>query len=211
METAPAHPDRCLRCGHEQPPGQHLCRRCGRPIYARPVGRHPRTWWPWTKWFLLHKVLHVEDTPHRIALGLAVGAFVTCTPTPGMQMAMTIVLAWMVGGNKFVGVPLAWVSNPVTMPPLFWLEYEVGRRMLGGGARSVSDFVRLVRAWDLHHLWTSFREVGGSLVGIFWQIFLGSLVIGGMAAVLTYAVSLWGVRAYRARHRRRFRRAGRQD
>jgi len=45
------------------------------------------------KRFLVHNVLHVDDTPHRIALGVAIAIFVTWTPTIGFQMLLTIALA----------------------------------------------------------------------------------------------------------------------
>ena len=50
--------------------------------------------------FFIYRVLHVDDTPHRIALGIAVGIFITWTPTIGMQMILTVLISALVGANK---------------------------------------------------------------------------------------------------------------
>ena len=60
------------------------------------------------RWFI-YRVLHVDDTPHRIALGVAVGIFVTWTPTIGLQMLLCILISALVGANKFVGLPFVWL------------------------------------------------------------------------------------------------------
>ena len=50
------------------------------------------------KTFFIYRVLHVDDTPHRIALGVAAGIFIAWTPTIGFQMLLTILLAiaWLI-------------------------------------------------------------------------------------------------------------------
>jgi len=82
--------------------------------------------------FFIYRVLHVDDTPHRIALGVAVGIFVTWTPTIGFQMILTVLLSWLLGANKLVGVPFVWISNPVTLPPIYGPNCYVGSLILGG-------------------------------------------------------------------------------
>ena len=50
--------------------------------------------------FFIYRVLHVDDTPHRIALGVAVGIFVAWTPTVGLHMILTVLL--------MVSIPAHW-------------------------------------------------------------------------------------------------------
>ncbi len=198
-QSPPQLADHCNRCGHDQPGGLDYCAHCGRPMYARPTGWHPRTWWRWTRWFLLHKVLHVDDTPHRIALGLAVGIFVAFTPTVGFQMALTVLLAWIVRANKVVGVPLAWITNPVTIPPIFYFNYRVGALIVGSAGRTMSDFAIREGPW-----WETVKAWWQVLVDVFWQCWLGSLIVATILGTATYFLSCWLVTVYRARHRRQF-------
>ena len=75
--------------------------------------------WQRLKDFIVHKVLRLDDTPHRIALGVAIGFFVTWTPTIGIQMILVVALATLLKANKLVGVPFVWISNPFTIVPIY--------------------------------------------------------------------------------------------
>ena len=62
----------------------------------------------------------------RSAAGaFAVGLFMAFVPLPS-QMIMSAGLAVMCGVNLPLAVALVWVSNPVTMPVLFYFAYKVG-------------------------------------------------------------------------------------
>jgi len=199
MTTKPETLTTCARCGHTQPGGQTYCANCGLPTCTRPKGFHPRTWWPWSRWFLLHKVLHVDDTPHRIALGLALGMFTAFTPTVGLQMLLTIALCWLFRANKLVGLPLAWITNPITIPPVFYLNYRIGRLILGGPPMTIDDFRVPHGNWgQTIHQW--FSVVGKA----FLQCWVGSLIIGAVLGTITYFAGYQLIVWYRAHHRRRF-------
>jgi hypothetical protein len=45
------------------------------------------------------KFLMLDDTPHRIALGIAIGVFVAWTPTVGVQMLAVIPIAFLLGSE----------------------------------------------------------------------------------------------------------------
>jgi uncharacterized protein (DUF2062 family) len=82
--------------------------------------------------FIIHNVLKADDPPHRLALGIGIALFVTFTPTIGVQSALVILLAWMFGANKLVGLPVVWISNPATFVPIYYPCYRLGRWILGG-------------------------------------------------------------------------------
>jgi uncharacterized protein len=150
--------------------------------------------------FVIRRVLHADDPPHRLALGVAIGLFVTFTPTIGFQSALVVLLAWMLGGNKLVGLPLVWISNPATFVPIYYPCYRIGRWILGGKPVSM-------RWWrDLAHP----PESSGEALRFYWSrlmeiiepLTLGCLVvaipIGGLSYVLTYQ-SVVKYRALRAK------------
>jgi len=147
--------------------------------------------------FVIYRILHVDDTPHRIAFGVAIGMFVAWTPTVGFQMGLTVAVAALLRANKAVGVPLAWLTNPVTIPPVFGFNYWLGTKILGGqydltqfkgfiaaAMKEGSWFDRLHAAWDA--MWT-----------IFWPLWLGSIVVGLALAVISYVAVYYGVVRYR--------------
>lgn len=60
----------------------------------------------------------------------AVGLFMAFVPLPS-QMIMSAGLAIMFGVNLPLSVALVWVSNPITMPVLFYFAYKIGAAILG--------------------------------------------------------------------------------
>lgn len=153
------------------------------------------------KRFFVYRVLSLDDTPHRIALGVAIGIFVTWTPTIGLQMVLAVALSLLLRANKFVGVPFVWLSNPFTVVPIYGPSYMLGSHMLGG-----------------KYTWSAFTgaiaeasQYDGGLIDkmcawltatlpIIAPLWLGSVVVGLALALVTYPAIYWGVGAYR-RHR----------
>ena len=146
---------------------------------------------------MVHNVLHADDPPHRLALGVAIGVAVAFTPTVGFQMALIVFVAWVLGANRLVGVPLAWISNPATMAPIFYVCYRVGVAMTGYGGVGAAWWAELGRppgGW-----WANVSFYWSRLLEIAVPLWAGSLVVAGVAGVATYAVVDRMIRGYRLR------------
>ncbi len=116
------------------------------------------------------------------------------TPTIGFQMIIVVTLASLLGANKFVGVPLVWISNPLTIPPIFYAGYSLGRVMLGWERLSRSWWRELARppeGW-----WEASVFYWNRAAQIATPLWLGLVLIGGFAAVLTYYALLWFLRSW---------------
>jgi hypothetical protein len=154
--------------------------------------------------FFIYNVLHVKDTPHRIALGAALGMFVAWTPTMGFQMLLVVVLAMIFRANKVVGLPFVWISNPVTAGPIYGLAFLLGKVMLGGNYHS-PDFGPALAAQGA---WWGERMANGILawwkvtMEVFLPLWLGGAVLGIIAGAATYFLIRYAVVTYQA-HRRR--------
>jgi len=149
------------------------------------------------KRFFIYRVLHVDDTPHRIALGVAIGIFITWTPTIGLQMVLTLALAALLRANKFVGVPFVWISNPFTLVPIYGPNYWLGTKLLGGGY-DYERFMGFVNAAMTTGGW--FERLGAAweaMWQIFWPLWAGSTVVGLCLGVLTYFAIRFAVVHYR--------------
>lgn len=153
--------------------------------------------------FCVYKVLHADDPPHRLALGIAIGMFVTFTPLIGFQMLISVFLAWLFRANKLVGVPLVWISNPFTAVPIYYGCFAVGCKVLG---MSVSEeWQQIGPAWD-----TLLKNPSASLmdkISFWWRnlldlvgpLGLGCLIVATFAGILSYYISLYVIRSYRLR------------
>lgn len=74
---------------------------------------------------------------HSVSLAFAIGLFCAWIPTP-MQMAFAAVGAFYFRANLPIAVSLVWLTNPITMPPLFYGAYLVGLSVLNMPAAEFS-------------------------------------------------------------------------
>ncbi|MBW2648067.1 MAG: DUF2062 domain-containing protein [Deltaproteobacteria bacterium] len=165
--------------------------------------------------FLKYRVLHVDDSTHRIALGLALGVFVAFTPPLGHHILLVILLCSIFRANKFVGLTFIWLSNPFTYVVLYYPNYLLGRGVLAffGTAGEVEP-ARISAMFDeslsFDHVMTSFytsefwRELGSFFVKIGFEMFTGGLIIGSIVAGLAYFMGYRLIDGYRRRHPHHF-------
>ncbi len=140
------------------------------------------------RWIFTHRVLHADDTPHRIALGVAIGIFITWTPTVGVQMALTAALAWVFRANKLVGIPFVWISNPLTAGPLYTFNFKVGKRLLGSNYSSpnFSEVFEIGGSGWWETLWNRTQTFWVEMWKVFPPLWLGSVLIGLILGAATY-------------------------
>ncbi|MEQ1620698.1 MAG: DUF2062 domain-containing protein [Methylococcales bacterium] len=62
---------------------------------------------------------------HSVAKAFAIGLFCAWIPTP-TQMAFAAIAAFYLRANLPISVALVWITNPLTMPPLYYFAYLVG-------------------------------------------------------------------------------------
>jgi uncharacterized protein (DUF2062 family) len=105
---------------------------------------------------------------------VAIGFFIACLPTPG-HMLMAALLALLFRVNIPVTVLATWVSNPVTMGPMYYFAYRLGRGILNTPLREFEFEL----SWD----W-----VTHTFVTIWQPMLLGCVILGTAAAILGYVI-----------------------
>jgi len=79
-------------------------------------------------------VLHEPNLWHMnrrsVAGGFAVGLFFMWMPVP-LQMLLAAAGAIVFRTNLPLSVALVWITNPVTIPPMFYFAYVVGTWLIG--------------------------------------------------------------------------------
>lgn len=126
-----------------------------------------------------------------VAGGLSAGVFSALVPIP-FQMVLAGFLALWLRVNLPLAVATVWLTNPVTIPPIFYTTYRFGAWLLNSEPLNL----QFQLSWD----WLSYN------LAVIWQpLLLGSLTIGLLLAAITYLlVSLawrWYVVAARRRPR----------
>jgi uncharacterized protein (DUF2062 family) len=82
-----------------------------------------------------------------ITRGVAVGLFWGFIPMP-MQMLAVMATTPLVRFNVPIAISMVWLSNPITMPPMYYMEYLTGNFLLG---REGLDNIELTMAWFTEH------------------------------------------------------------
>lgn len=175
----------------------------------------PRGGWRRAIEYLAHRVRRLPDTPHRIALGLAIGVFVSFTPFFGVHVAAAAAFAWALRANVVASLIGTLAGNPVTIPLIAPIALGLGRKILGYGVTG-RDPSRIQDAFGqfLSGLWESLLSLFGYgdsewykvarfVEDVLWPYFVGGLLPGLVAAIASYYVTRPVVAAYQTRRRSR--------
>ncbi len=120
---------------------------------------------------------------HSVSFAFLIGTFCCFLPIP-FQMVPCLMLAVWIRCNIPLSVAIVWISNPITMPPIFYGTYKLGTWMLG----QENEVTRISLSWE----WLSAQ------LSVVWQpLLLGSLVtgltLGSVAFVIVRVYWRWKV------------------
>ena len=124
----------------------------------------------------LGTLLHDENLWHlnrrSVSGGVAAGLFWAMIPIP-IQMVTSALSAIVFRINLPISVALVWLTNPLTMPAVFYMNYLVGAWLLGTPAH-VGEFQ------------LSFEWLAAEISVIWKPLYFGSFVLGVLFSVLGY-------------------------
>jgi uncharacterized protein len=153
----------------------------------------PNLWQRLRRWLArLHlRVITIEDTPHSIAFGLAIGVFFGFTPLLSLKTLLSIGVAWLFGCNKIAAAVSVQVHDLLLpfMPAIYLWEYKLGFWALHGELPRRIGF-RPLALLDLAH-WKSLLLIGPT--------FIGSIIVGVPSAAVVYFVTRGIIVRHRAR------------
>ena len=125
---------------------------------------------------LFHPALW-RPTRVQVAGGLALGVFVALTPTMGVQMFIAGIAAFFLRLNIPISLAACWITNPLSAPVVYGLQYELGLYLSG----TVCD-PQLIHSSTL-------MENAMYLAKPLW---IGSLVSAAFFAPLAYLAVVFG-------------------
>jgi len=116
---------------------------------------------------------YLSTNRKMVSKAVLFGLFIAFIPMP-MQMAAVLALMPFVKFNIPIGLAMCWLSNPFTMPPMYYMEYLTGSFFLGTEVAPV----KMTLDWFSQNLdnifiplyvGTLFYSVFGSLFG-YWLV-----------------------------------------
>jgi uncharacterized protein len=145
------------------------------------------TWSPARLAGQFRELLHLDDPPRRLALALAVGVFISCTPFWGLQTVLAIVVAAVLRLNRAATILGMWLNLPWFAPFVYGAAIKIGLVVAPGlreaDAASLDLLLRDPGALSWATVWSWLR--GSSL-----PLLVGSTIVGLAAALATYVVAL---------------------
>ncbi|MEM5527662.1 DUF2062 domain-containing protein [Gammaproteobacteria bacterium AS21] len=129
---------------------------------------------PYLKWlskYLNHPPLW-QLNRKSVSKGFLVGIFCAFLPIP-MQMLVAAMLAILIRSNLIVSVGLVWITNPITIPPIFYFTYKVGTHILG--TKPIDDSMVF-----------GYQYIIAELASIWWPLITGSLVCATIFSISAY-------------------------
>ena len=175
--------------------------------------------WQKLKRFIVFRVLHANDPPHALALGLAIGVFVAMTPTIGAQMVIAAAIAASLRANKILAIAAVWISNPVTMVQIYYVNWRIGQyfidtsRVRGESAveAQITKIIESIGGMSNLFVHLLDKAFWSEVLRLVWalgiELWIGSFLVGLVCALPSYVIARWIITAYRRRvPRPRFRR-----
>lgn len=152
--------------------------------------RKIKNWMPEPSKIKEHKHLRIFGkmllNPHlwyfnrrKVSKAFLIGLFSAWVPVP-FQMFIGALGAILFQANLPLSVALVWITNPLTMPVLYYIAYRIGLILLD---QPTQDF-----QFELSYDWFS-----AGLMNIWQPFLLGCFVCGVISAILGYWIvnTLW--------------------
>ncbi|MBN1788296.1 MAG: DUF2062 domain-containing protein [Sedimentisphaerales bacterium] len=160
--------------------------------------------------FFEYRILHIDDSPHKIALGFAIGIFVAWTPIFGTRLLLVAFLSILLRANKVVGFISTCISNVFTYIFFCYASYFLGRAVFSifaPGTRlskeQLEECLNDIFApanitagfftkdyW--HEIWALTKNIG-------IELWLGSIILGLLTAVVSYFICYKIIKNHRAK------------
>jgi uncharacterized protein (DUF2062 family) len=118
-----------------------------------------------------------------VTRGVAIGIFWGFIPMP-MQMLAVMATTPFIRFNVPIAISMVWLSNPFTMPPMYYMEYLTGNFLLG---REDLDDIELTMQWFTEN----FDNI---LVPLYTGTAFYSIVISSVVYVLLNRLWVWSVK-----------------
>jgi len=147
------------------------------------------SWWQSPR-AILRAVLSLNDTPHNIAKGTAIGMFIAFTPTVGIQMILVMIVAIFAKFNRKAALITVYISNPFTTIPIYWANYKIGTLFFKGTV-SHDKFIEVFTYNNFTEWWESIQAI---FMSIGLPLLFGSLIVSTVVGLATYPLVRWLLR-----------------
>ncbi len=139
-----------------------------------------------------HRLGRLPGTPEFIAMGIAIGTAISCTPFLGFHLLLGFFFCWLLRASILGMVVGSMFGNFWTSPLIFLIDYKVGHLLMGNMKKLNVDPDYVPDTFTLQSIMHKPFE-------FFWPMSLGSLPVGLLCGGAAYYLSRRLIRDYKAR------------
>ncbi|MBN2825596.1 MAG: DUF2062 domain-containing protein, partial [Campylobacterales bacterium] len=121
-----------------------------------------------------------------ISRGIGLGLFIAFIPMP-FQMFAVLALTPFIRFNVPIAITMVWLSNPLTMPPMYYMEYETGLYFLN---QPPLPDIELTLEWFQ-------KNIDKIVVPLYLGTFFYSVSVSLVAFLLINILWIRSIRAYK--------------
>jgi len=145
----------------------------------------------------LGAVLRLDEPPWRVALALAIGVFISCTPFYGLQTVLSLAVATIFRLNRAVTVTGTWLNLPWFAPILYGFALRIGAFVLpdlhGADLGEMTELLQMASTLSISDM----LDLLGSLS---LALLIGTAAVGTVAGAVTYVAAILLLRRRQRRH-----------
>ncbi len=144
---------------------------------------------------VLRWVIKLRSSPRAIAGGLGLGTFIAFTPTVGVQLILALLVATMFNMNRPAASIPVWITNPVTVAPIYTFNYWLGLKFwdgpplpeVSGLFKDIGHTMAHLEFWNIKDQFLAVLQMGKEIL---IPLLLGSLAIGALTGIAVYLLTL---------------------
>lgn len=144
---------------------------------------------------VLRWVIKLRSSPRAISGGLALGTFIAFTPTVGVQLILAVVVATMFNMNRPASLVPVWITNPITVAPIYTFNYWLGAKVWSGPPLSevsglfidIGHTMTHLEFWNIKDQFLAVLHMGREIL---IPLLIGSIAIGAVSGCIVYVASL---------------------
>ena len=168
--------------------------------------------------YLFQRIIRLPGTPTSIAVGFASGVAASFTPFLGFHFIIGGALAMLFRGNVLASAIGTFFGNPWTFILIWLADYEIGLSVihsLGYGAdlrvlsiEELGEVMGHIMQFMSFSGTLEWADLAGDFEQVFTPMLIGGIVLGSVAWVVSFLLTLWAVKVWRSHRAKRLERAG---
>jgi uncharacterized protein len=140
----------------------------------------------------LLRLLGMKESASKIALSIAIGMLVGIAVPMGLETIVAVSLSLLFRCNPLLATITTWITNPVTIIPLYYFAYRLAGFLLHQSIQW-SNIEAVIANPTLGKIY----QIGFNGFGL---IFFGCLVLGIISSILSYITVYHLINYYRKKH-----------